>query len=69
MCSNTSQNEEKDGYEAVQIGYGDRKEKNTPNSLKGHFKKAKTAPKRKLVEFDGFDKDVNLGDQINCRII
>jgi large subunit ribosomal protein L3 len=43
---------EKDGYEAVQLAYGDKREKNTPNAMQGHFKKAKTTPKRKLVEFD-----------------
>jgi large subunit ribosomal protein L3 len=58
---------ENDGYSAVQLGYGDRKEKNTPNALKGHFKKAGTSPKSKLVEFDGFD-DANLGDEINVSI-
>ena len=46
---------ERDGYEAVQLGFGDRKEKNTPNSLRGHFKAAGTEPKKKLVEFNGFD--------------
>jgi large subunit ribosomal protein L3 len=60
--------QEKDGYEAIQIGYGERKEKNTPNALKGHFKKAKTSPKRKLVEFDIFDKDLNLGDQVTVEL-
>jgi len=42
---------EKDGYESVQLGYGVRKEKNTPKALLGHFKKANTTPKMKLVEF------------------
>jgi len=58
---------ESDGYEAVQLGYGERKEKNTPNALKGHFKKAKTSPKRKIVEFDGFG-DVSLGDTIDVTL-
>ena len=58
---------EKDGYEAVQLGYGDRKDKNTPKSLKGHFKAAGTTPKKKVMEFDGF-KDVKLGDEINLDI-
>ena len=60
--------EEKDGYEAIQIGFDERKEKNTSNALIGHFKKAKTSPKRKLVEFDSFDKDLNLGDEITVEI-
>jgi large subunit ribosomal protein L3 len=53
-----------DGYEAVQIGYDEKKEKNTPAGMKGHFKKAGTTPKRKLVEFDKFSNDVKLGDTI-----
>lgn len=59
--------QDRDGYEAVQIGFGDRKEKNTPNAMKGHFKKAKTDPKSKLVEFKGFD-NLNLGDIVNVDI-
>lgn len=55
---------EKDGYEAVQLAYGDKREKNTPKPLQGHFKKAKTTPKRKVVEFDGFE-DAKLGDVIS----
>jgi large subunit ribosomal protein L3 len=58
---------ENDGYSAVQLAYGERKEKNTPKALKGHFKKAGTSPKVKLVEFDGFE-DVNLGDEINATL-
>ena len=56
-------NLEKDGYQAVQLGYDDKKEKNTPKSLQGHFKKANTTPKRKLVEFT-FNKDLALGDVV-----
>lgn len=59
--------QDKDGYEAVQLGFGDKSDKNTPNALKGHFKKAKTTPKRKLVEFDGFN-DVSLGDEIKADV-
>lgn len=59
--------QDRDGYEAVQLGFGERKEKNTPNALKGHFKKAKTEPKAKLVEFEGFE-DLNLGDVVNVDI-
>jgi len=60
--------QEKDGYEAVQIGYGERKEKNTSSALKGHFKKASTTPKSKLVEFKSFDSDLNLGDEITVEL-
>ena len=55
--------QDRDGYEAVQLGFGEKKEKNTPNALKGHFKKANTSPKAKLVEFKGFDQ-ANLGDTV-----
>ncbi len=61
--------QDKDGYEAIQLGYGDKKEKNTPASLKGHFKKAKTAPKAKLVEFlNDFENELNLGDTVDAQI-
>ena len=59
--------EEKDGYNAVQLGYGERKDKHTTNALKGHFKKAGVSPKRKLVEFSGFE-DKNLGDSVTVEI-
>jgi large subunit ribosomal protein L3 len=59
--------QDRDGYEAVQLGFGDRKDKNTPGALKGHFKKAKTDPKSKLVEFKGFE-DLNLGDTVSVEI-
>ena len=60
--------QEKDGYEAVQLGFGERKEKNTPNALKGHFKKANTTPKAKLVEFKEFEAALNLGDIVNVEL-
>ena len=55
--------QEKDGYESVQLGFEDKKEKNTPKSMLGHFTKAKTTPKRKIVEFKGLN-EVNLGDSV-----
>lgn len=57
-----------DGYEAVQLAFGDKREKNTPKALQGHFKKAKTAPKRKVVEFNGFKDETNLGDTITVEL-
>jgi len=60
--------QDRDGYEAVQLGFGERKEKNTPNALKGHFKKANTTPKSKLVEFKGFETALNLGDIVNVEL-
>ena len=56
-----------DGYEAVQLSYGDKREKNTPKALQGHFKKANTTPKRKVVEFQ-FDEEKNLGDIISADL-
>ena len=59
-----------DGYSALQLGYGDAKVKNTSNALIGHFEKAKTAPKRKVVEFRDFDAvEKNLGDVIRVEEI
>ncbi len=60
--------EEKEGYNAVQLAFSDKKEKNTTKPLQGHFKKAKTTPKRKLVEFRDFDKEVKLGDSIDLSL-
>jgi large subunit ribosomal protein L3 len=60
--------EANDGYNAVQLGFGERKEKHTPAPMKGHFKKAKTTPKRKLVEFSGFEEDLKLGDEIGVDL-
>jgi large subunit ribosomal protein L3 len=54
---------EKDGYTAVQLGYDDKKEKNTSQPLLGHFKKANSTPKRKLVEFQ-FEQPLSLGDVV-----
>ncbi len=55
-----------DGYEAVQLAFGEKKEKNTTKPLLGHFKKANTTPKRKLVEFKDFTTKVSLGDTVNA---
>ena len=56
-----------DGYEAVQLSYGEKREKNTPKALQGHFKKANTTPKRKVDEFQ-FDEEKNLGDIITADL-
>ncbi|MGD1844240.1 MAG: 50S ribosomal protein L3 [Salibacteraceae bacterium] len=60
--------QETDGYEAVQLGYGERKEKNTPAPLQGHFKRSGTTPKAKLVEFKSFEQEVNAGDEITVDL-
>ncbi|MDW7695491.1 50S ribosomal protein L3 [Flammeovirgaceae bacterium SG7u.111] len=54
-----------DGYEAIQVGFGDRKEKNTPKALQSHFKKANTTPKHKLTEFRDYEGDYSLGDVLS----
>jgi large subunit ribosomal protein L3 len=59
---------ETDGYAAVQLGYGERKDKHTTGPLKGHFQKAGTTPKRRLVEFKTFEDQKNLGDTITVDI-
>jgi large subunit ribosomal protein L3 len=59
---------EVDGYEAVQLGYDERKEKHTSKAMMGHFAKAQTTPKRKLVEFKGFTDAKKLGDIINVDL-
>jgi large subunit ribosomal protein L3 len=48
---------EKDGYEAIQLAFDDKKEKNTSKALQGHFAKAKTTPKRMVAEFTRFEKE------------
>ena len=56
---------EKDGYAAVQLAYDEKKEKRTSGALMGHFKKANTTPKRKVVEFKAdFDQELKLGDEL-----
>ena len=56
---------ETDGYAAVQLAYDAKKEKRTSKALKGHFEKAGTTPKKKLVEFEAdFAGELKLGDTI-----
>ena len=57
-----------DGYEAVQVGFREKKEKHTNKPEKGHFKKAGVAPQRHLAEFKNFDKEFNLGDVITVDL-
>ena len=59
---------EKDGYEAVQVGFQDQKESRVNAPLLGHFKKAGVAPKRHLAEFKGFETELNLGDVITVDL-
>jgi large subunit ribosomal protein L3 len=56
--------EQSDGYNAVQLAFDDIKEKSTTRAMIGHFKKANTLPKRKVIELKGFVKDWKPGDVI-----
>ena len=58
---------EKDGYAALQLAYGEKKEKNTTKPMMGIFKKAGTTPKAHLAEFK-FDEEMNLGDTVTVDI-
>jgi len=60
--------QETDGYDAIQLAYGDKKEKNTPAPLIGHFKKAGVTPKQKVVEFDSFEGNLSLGAEVNVSL-
>ena len=55
---------ESDGYAAVQLAFDDKKEKNTPKAEQGHFAKANTTPKKRVIELKGFVKDWKPGDVI-----
>jgi large subunit ribosomal protein L3 len=57
-----------DGYEAIQLSFGEKKEKNTPAPMVGHFKKANTTPKREVIEFTNFDQEFTIGDVVKCDI-
>ena len=59
---------EKDGYEAIQLGFEEKKDKHTTAPMAGHFKKAGVAPQRHLAEFKGFDGEYNLGDTITVDL-
>jgi len=59
---------EKEGYTAVQLAHGERREKNTPAALKGHYKKANTTPKAKAHEFKAFEQELKLGDTVGVDL-
>ena len=56
-----------DGYDALQLGFDDKEEKRSTNAALGHFKKANTTPKKKLIEFQNFDQEYKLGDTITVE--
>lgn len=60
---------EKDGYDAVQMAFEEKKEKNTTKAELGHFKKAQTTPKRKVVEFRGKHEDLTLGQILTVEFL
>jgi len=64
-------NDETDGYRAVQLAFGEKKEKNTTKAAIGHFKKANTTPKKAVAEFRDFRKEfdglVELGKEIRIQ--
>ncbi len=53
-----------DGYDALQLGFVEKKDKHTTAPMAGHFKKAGVAPQRHLAEFKGFEGEYKLGDTI-----
>lgn len=55
-----------DGYNAIQVGYGETRVKNTSKQMMGHFQNASTTPKKKLVEFRDCDLEKSLGDEISA---
>jgi len=59
-----------DGYDAIQLAFDERKEKNTSNAMKGHFKKASTTPKKILMEFTRFEEghQKSLGDVLQTDV-
>jgi len=59
---------EKDGYASVQLAFDEKKEKHTSSAMQGHFAKAATTPKRKLVEFKHFEVEKNLGEIVNVEL-
>jgi large subunit ribosomal protein L3 len=59
---------ETDGYDAIQIAFDERKEKNTPKPLLGHFKKTNSTPKRVVREFKNFTFPINAGDVLTAEL-
>ncbi|MBU1367878.1 MAG: 50S ribosomal protein L3 [Bacteroidetes bacterium] len=59
---------EVDGYDAVQLAYGDKNEKHTTGALKGHFEKAGTTPKIMVSEFTRFEKKKSLGETVTVEV-
>lgn len=60
--------EEVDGYRALQLGFDDKADKRANKAEAGHFKKAGSSPKKKVIEFQGFDGEYKLGDTLGVDI-
>ena len=60
---------EVDGYEAYQLGFGERKEKTAGQPITGHCKKANTTPKCEFVEFQSFDQELKLADILTVDVL
>ena len=60
---------ENDGYEALQLGFVEKKDKHTTKPMAGHFKKAGVNPQRFLAEFKGFDGEHKAGDQFTVELL
>lgn len=60
--------ESNDGYSAVQLAYGDKKEKHTNSAEAGHFSKAKTTSKSEVVEFRNFESEATIGEVVDVNI-
>jgi large subunit ribosomal protein L3 len=59
---------ESDGYNALQIAFGERKEKNTPKALINHFAKSNTTPKSVVKEIRNCSIEKEVGEAITCDI-
>ncbi len=59
---------EVDGYDAIQLAYEEKKDKHTTKAMKGHFAKAKTSPKKYVVEFTRFEEKKKFGDVVTVDV-
>ena len=58
----------KDGYNAVQVGFDDKKERLVTKSELGHFKNSKQSPKAKLMEFSNYESELKVGDVLSADL-
>jgi large subunit ribosomal protein L3 len=67
VVTHVKEAEGNDGYTAVQLGFAEKKAKQTSKALQGHFDKAGTTPKRRLKEFKRFADELALGDEVRVE--